>query len=80
MCEKQCRDENGFKCHVRYEHSTAAAELSDIHLLLAADHAAGHVVDLAVDHAADLDLDHAAHHVPPRADRTPDPRCVRLRR
>ena len=25
MCEKQCRDENGFKCHVRYEHCTAAA-------------------------------------------------------
>ena len=27
MCEKQCRDENGFKCHVRYKHYIVAADL-----------------------------------------------------
>ena len=34
MCEKQCRDENGFKCHVRYEPCTAAAAvLGNSHFL-----------------------------------------------
>ena len=52
MCEKQCRDENGFKCHVRYKH------------YIVADHVADHAADLVAAHFADHVPPHDVHAPP----------------